>query len=477
MWRLAGYGVAGLAFLAPTGAWRLVASIAAATGRITTDVVVTYASALGSMGRGAADAASRWSQRRREAMARRTYVTAAVDEASAPPWLEPEPPPPTLEPPPAPIEAVALEEPEEEPASVDDLPKPEMAPEKEPVAPVPAVPAASPPVSAGALAGSIMLEAASDAGGWRLPSLDILDHAPASVPSQTDNEARARLLEQSLSSYGIDASVVDFDKYVALRPKAESRQWERGISDYYAKKYKQGAKQFELYQTYHDNDVENSTWRYLCMARTEGVEAARNALATVDRDGVKNLFFATTNPPYQEKLNAATVHAALGLNASVRALDVTGSARAGLSALFTAADLNATSVVTMADIRLGAPEGAVEQSGGDGAAAFVIGSENVIAEITATYSETLEHEALWRLPGETFAKSWEDRFALTQIYTPLLTSAIQNVLGSAGIAAGDLAKVIIAVPNPRATAGVTRSMKLGELQIDEPFLESIGHTG
>ena len=33
---------------------------------------------------------------------------------------------------------------------------------------------------------------------------------------------------------------------------------------------------------------------------TLGVEAARNALANVDRDGVKNLFFATTNPPYQE---------------------------------------------------------------------------------------------------------------------------------------------------------------------------------
>ena len=231
MWRLAGYGVAGLAFLAPTGAWRLVASIATATGRITTDVVITYASALGSMGQRAADAVSRWSQRRREAMARRTYVTAAVDEASAPPWLEPEPPPPTLEPPPAPIEAVALEEPEEEPASVDDLPKPEMAPEKEPVAPVPAVPAASPPASTSALAGSIMLEAAADAGGWRLPSLDILDHAPASVPSQIDNEARARLLEQSLSSYGIDASVVEINPGPAVTQFGVEPGWVRRFKE------------------------------------------------------------------------------------------------------------------------------------------------------------------------------------------------------------------------------------------------------
>ncbi|MCH8189871.1 MAG: DNA translocase FtsK [Chloroflexi bacterium] len=106
-----------------------------------------------------------------------------------------------------------------------------MAPEKEPVAPVPAEPAASPPVSAGTLAGSIMLEAAADAGGWRLPSLDILDHAPASVPSQTDNEARARLLEQSLSSYGIDASVVEINPGPAVTQFGVEPGWVRRFKD------------------------------------------------------------------------------------------------------------------------------------------------------------------------------------------------------------------------------------------------------
>ena len=82
----------------------------------------------------------------------------------------------------------------------------------------------------------------------------------------------------------VDASLADFDQYAALRPKLESRQWERGISAYYAGKFKQGAKQFELYQTYHDNDVENSTWRYLCMARTEGVAKARKVMLPIKND-------------------------------------------------------------------------------------------------------------------------------------------------------------------------------------------------
>jgi lipoprotein NlpI len=64
----------------------------------------------------------------------------------------------------------------------------------------------------------------------------------------------------------VEHSAADFDRYVELRPELESRQWERGIADYYAGDYEKGAKQFALYQTYHNNDVENAVWRYLCMA-------------------------------------------------------------------------------------------------------------------------------------------------------------------------------------------------------------------
>jgi lipoprotein NlpI len=82
----------------------------------------------------------------------------------------------------------------------------------------------------------------------------------------------------------MDEALADFDRYIRLRPDAASRQWERGIACYYAGKYAEGDAQFRLYQTYHDNDVENSVWRFLCMARTEGVEAARRALLPIRND-------------------------------------------------------------------------------------------------------------------------------------------------------------------------------------------------
>ena len=82
----------------------------------------------------------------------------------------------------------------------------------------------------------------------------------------------------------IKQSVKDFDAYVKLRPQVESRQWERGIALYYAGEFKRGAEQFELYQTFHDNDVENSVWRFLCMARNENVQKARRVMLPIKND-------------------------------------------------------------------------------------------------------------------------------------------------------------------------------------------------
>ncbi len=82
----------------------------------------------------------------------------------------------------------------------------------------------------------------------------------------------------------IAESVADFDKFIELEPRAANQQWERGISLYYAREYDKGAKQFEDYQKFHDQDVENSVWRYLCVARASGLEKARSTLLPINND-------------------------------------------------------------------------------------------------------------------------------------------------------------------------------------------------
>lgn len=82
----------------------------------------------------------------------------------------------------------------------------------------------------------------------------------------------------------IERSLADFDRAIELDPARGPRHWQRGISCYYAGQYDAGQRQFEAYQTVDARDVENVVWRYLCMARAAGHEAAREALIPVEGD-------------------------------------------------------------------------------------------------------------------------------------------------------------------------------------------------
>lgn len=79
-------------------------------------------------------------------------------------------------------------------------------------------------------------------------------------------------------------SVADFERYIELEPKAEARLWELGISYYYEQKFAQGARQFDLYQTFYSEDVENAFWKWMCVAGDKDLAAAGKTLLPIRRD-------------------------------------------------------------------------------------------------------------------------------------------------------------------------------------------------
>ena len=79
-------------------------------------------------------------------------------------------------------------------------------------------------------------------------------------------------------------SVADFDTYIRFQPKQEPHHWQRGISYYYAKRYEEGRKQFDWHQTVNHNDVENAVWHFLCVARKDGLEKAREKIIPIEGD-------------------------------------------------------------------------------------------------------------------------------------------------------------------------------------------------
>jgi lipoprotein NlpI len=82
----------------------------------------------------------------------------------------------------------------------------------------------------------------------------------------------------------IKESINDFDRFIELVPQQAPYHWQRGIALYYAGRFDEGRKQFELHQTVNPNDVENAVWHFLCLARTNGLEKARSALIPIKSD-------------------------------------------------------------------------------------------------------------------------------------------------------------------------------------------------
>jgi lipoprotein NlpI len=82
----------------------------------------------------------------------------------------------------------------------------------------------------------------------------------------------------------IKESIDEFDKFIELQPDAKISHWQRGISCYYAGRYDDGRRQFEGYQDFDSNDVENAVWRFMCMARKDGIVKARKEILKIGDD-------------------------------------------------------------------------------------------------------------------------------------------------------------------------------------------------
>ena len=80
-------------------------------------------------------------------------------------------------------------------------------------------------------------------------------------------------------------SAKTFDLLVKAQPASEPELWQRGLSLYYANRFDDGRRQFEIHRTVNPADVENVAWHFACVARDKGADVARQAIIPVGVDG------------------------------------------------------------------------------------------------------------------------------------------------------------------------------------------------
>ena len=216
---------------------------------------------------------------------------------------------------------------------------------------------------------------------------------------------------------------------------------------------------------------------------TMAVEAARDSLTGMEQQA-DGLLFASTTPPYREKQCASIIAAALDIPSETEffATDFTNSLRSGTIAMRAAIDAVGNKsarriIVAAADCRLPAPQSEFESLFGDGAAAFIYGDENVIAEVEGYYNTYSEFMDTWRKESDRYPLTWEDRFILEEGYEKHLPQAIEGLMSKLSLSLEDFSKFVVYAPNARSHARMMGRLGLKPERVQSPLFQQVGHTG
>jgi hydroxymethylglutaryl-CoA synthase len=217
-------------------------------------------------------------------------------------------------------------------------------------------------------------------------------------------------------------------------------------------------------------------------AITMAVAAANDCLVGVDRGSIDAVFFASTTAPYSEKQAASIVAKALGLRFEARVADFGGSLRAGTTALQCALDAvsagSARSVLVVAsDCRMAAPGSAMERNFGDGAAALLVGDTAPMALITESHSITDEILDVWRVEGDAFVSTWEERFVVQHGYLEYVADVVGELMEKLGTKPGDFSHVAFYAPDARSHAAAVRALGFEGPQVEDSLFGRLGNCG
>lgn len=218
-------------------------------------------------------------------------------------------------------------------------------------------------------------------------------------------------------------------------------------------------------------------------ATTLGVEALLNAAGWEDARA-DALYFASTSFPYAEKSNAAVLAAAADLPEALYAADLTGSLRAGTSALRAALDaVKAGSAqraaVVASEVRPARPGGPDELAFCDGAAALIVGEgDEVAAEVEAVHSWTEDFIDRWRIPGEGEVLAGDAKFIQDYGYIRQTATTVEGLLKQAGATREDIARVLIYAPDGRTHSGICQKLGFPPAAYPErPLVSRLGDAG
>jgi 3-hydroxy-3-methylglutaryl CoA synthase len=257
--------------------------------------------------------------------------------------------------------------------------------------------------------------------------------------------------------------VLDYGAYVPRRRMARSAildavGWAQGGLRAYAK----GERAFAAW----DED-----------AITMGVEAARAALTSA-KDDPDILAFASTTAPFLDRQNAGVIVAALDLRPSLRSMDVSGSQRAGLSAILSACEATERStLVVAAEKRPVKSASVLEMVSGDAAAAMLFGAGDPVAEFVAAHSTTVDFVDHFRTEASGADYSYEERWVREAGFLPIVAETVRALLQKAGVGPREVGRLAAGAPSVAALRPLAEAVGIRAEAASDHFFDNVGCAG
>ncbi len=219
-------------------------------------------------------------------------------------------------------------------------------------------------------------------------------------------------------------------------------------------------------------------------AATIAVEAARNAVkhAGIDPNKIGAVYVGSESHPYAVKPTATIVIEALGISGKdITAADYEFACKAGTAAIQTNMGLVQSGMIEMglaigADTSQGRPGDALEFSAAAGGAAFIIGKEDLVAEIQGTYSFTTDTPDFWRREGADFPKHGA-RFTGKPAYFRHITEAAKGLMEKMGTTPEDYDFFVPHQPNGKFPMRVSKMLGFPKEKVEPSLMvRYIGNT-
>ncbi len=218
-------------------------------------------------------------------------------------------------------------------------------------------------------------------------------------------------------------------------------------------------------------------------AITIAVEAAKNALkrAEIDPGEIGALYIGSESKPYAVKPSGTVVAEALGVVPDVHVADLEFACKAGSESVFLGYGLVKAGLVKYAlaigsDTSQGAPGNALEYTAAAGGAAFILGTNNILAEILETYSYTTDTPDFWRRDGQ-FYPSHAGTFTGEPAYFKHIESSARMVMEKAGLSPKDISHAVFHQPNGKFPLRVGKRLGFSDNQLKTGWIvPKVGNT-